>query len=162
MANTNAPFGAKPAEKIRAIHTYAKGTATALYPGEFVIMGADGKLVVATAGSTQIYGVALGYATATDTSVTIADDPEQEYYIQDDGVSGTLAATSVGINADLVATAANVTFLKAKHQLDTNGITSATANLRILGFHPSDEIGKYVRCRVVINEHAFGKTTTGV
>ena len=164
MANTQNAFGFQPAEHIRAIHYYTKNTAATMYPGDMLIMLSTGKVGLATAGATQILGALVDYSPSTDTStVAVYDDPDQEYYVQDDGVAATLTQTNVGNNFDLVATAGNATQLKSKMTLDTSdGSGSGSANLRLLGFHPSDTIGKYVRCRVVINEHAFGKTTTGV
>lgn len=166
MPNVNAPFGARPAERIRAIHTYSKGTAATqiIYPGDFVALNSSGKAVLAAAGGTQLLGVALGYQVAADLTVTVADDPEQEYYIQGNGAGVTpLAATSIGNNFDLVATVGSTTFLKSKHTLnETDASGSGAANLRLLGYHPDDLVEKLARCRVVINEHAFGKTTTGV
>jgi len=141
---------------------YPKSTAAAIYPGDAVILLTAGTVGVATAGSIELLGAAMQYATAADTQILVCDDPDQQYYIKDDGVGGTLARTDVAKNADLVVTAGSATYLKSAHSLDTSGATIAAAQLRILNFHPDDEVGKYVRCRVVINEHAFAKKTAGI
>lgn len=158
MANTANPRGLEPVQPILRMRYYTKGTNAAIYPGDVVKMGTDGKVVVSTAGSVEQVGVAQAYASATATSVLVLDDPHQQYYVQDDGVGGTLAQTNVGNNADIVATAGSTTYFRSKQSLDTSGVTSATANLRILGFHPDDTIGKYVRCRVLLNEMHQTKT----
>lgn len=162
MANPNNPRGFEPIQPLLGMHRYPKSTAAAIYPGDAVILPTTGKVAVATAGSVELLGVAMQYATAADTMILVADDPDQQYYIRDDGVGGTLARTNVGENADLVATAGSATYLKSAQSLDTSGRTTATAQLRILDFHPDDEVGKYVRCRVVINEHAHAKKTAGI
>ena len=162
MANTNEPRGAYPATAKTKINYYVMG-ATAIYPGDFVVFNSGGKVTVAAAGGTQLLGVSAAYRAANGADVPVYDDPDQLYWIQDDGVSATLAQTSVGNNFDIVATAANTTMLKSKHMLDTSDTSAAaTANLRLLQLHPSDEVGKYVRCLVAINEHTFAKKTGGV
>lgn len=157
MANADIPRGASLAGRCRGMHEYTKGTNAAIYPGDFVKMGADGKVVVATAGSVELVGVAQGYASATETAVLVADHPDQLYYIQDDGASGTLAATDVGANVDIVATAGNSTLLRSLHEADTNTVTTATAQLRILDKHPEDSWADNVRVLVRINEHHHTK-----
>jgi hypothetical protein len=144
------------------MHRYPKSTAAAIYRGDLVVLPTAGKVAVAAAGGVEIVGVAAQYASAADTTVAVYNDPDQHYYIKDDGASATLARTDVGKNADIVATTGDTTFLHSKHVLDTDSATIATAQLRILDFHPDDEVGKYVRCRVVINEHAFAKKLTGI
>jgi hypothetical protein len=153
MANTANPRGFELIGPPLSLNYYVKSTAAAIYPGESVHMANDGKVAKQTAGNVEAVGVAQQYASAAATTILVADSPLQEYYIQDDGVSGTLAQTSVGLNADIVATAANTTFLKARFSLDTNTAATSTFQLRILGLHPDDEVGKYVRCRVRFNEH---------
>jgi hypothetical protein len=153
MANTANPRGFELIGSPLSLNYYIKTTSAAIYPGEAVVMASDGKVIRVAAGGLEAVGVAQSYAAAATTTVLVADSPLQEYYIQDDGVSGTLAVTSIGLNADIVATAANTTFLKAKMSLDTNTAVTSTFQLRILGFHPDDEVGKYIRCRVRFNEH---------
>lgn len=153
MANTAAPRGFEAIGPPLSLNYYTKNTSAAIYAGDAVVMASTGLVGVAAAGGLEAIGVAQGHATAAATTVLVADSPLQEYYIQDDGVSGTLAQTSIGLNADLVATAGNATFLKSRMSLDTNTAATSTFQLRLLGFHPNDEIGKYVRVRVRFNEH---------
>lgn len=157
MPNTNAPFGAVAVGPILCANVYPKATNAAIYPGDFVKLTAAGTAAVATAGDVELLGVALGYAAASAAEVLVADDPDQQYYVQDSGSGGTLTASAVGNNVDLVATAGNATYLRSRHAASSVA-TSATAQLRILDKHPADEWGKYVRLRVMINEHTLRKT----
>ena len=161
MANVDSRGGAKLAGRVLSIHVYPKQTNAIIYPGDFVMLNTLGKALVATAGSTHLLGVSADYVLAADTEVTVYDDPDQQYYLQDDGAAGTLAATAVGQNIDLLATAGNTTLLKSQHRADTNTVTFVTANLRILDKFPTDDWGDYVRLRVVINEHVWAKKLGG-
>lgn len=154
MANINNPRGFSPVNPILRMRYYTKGTATAMYPGDIVSLATDGKVYLRASGNTTLAGVVVGYKTATDTSVLLYDHPDQQYYIRDDGVSGTLSQASIGNGFNIVMTTGNATFLKSAQALDTNtgsGTTSATLQVKLLGFHPDDTVGKYVRCRVRIN-----------
>ena len=162
MANTDNPHGATLAGYARRMTLYPKSTAAIIYAGDVVSFPAAGKVAATTAGNTEIVGVCAGYAVAADTEILVYDDPDQTYYIQDDGAGGTLAAADVGLNADIVATAGNTTFLKSQMELDTSGKQTTTAQLRLLGKHPSDSWDKNVRCLVVINEHYSAKKTAGI
>ena len=142
MANTQNPRGFELVGFPRSLKEYKKNTAAAIYNGDAVVMASTGLVGVAAAGGLEIVGVAQGYAAASATKVLVANDPLEQYYIQDDGVGATLAATSVGLNADLVATAGNATFLKSRQSLDTSTAATSTAQLRIMGLHPDDEVGK--------------------
>jgi hypothetical protein len=154
MANINNPRGFEPVAPILRMQEYTKGTATAMYPGDIVSLATDGKVYVRATGNATLAGVVMSYRTAANTRVLLADHPDQQYYLKDDGVGGTLAAANIGNGANLVMTAGNATFLKSAVALDTStvsGTTSATLQVKILGFHPDDEVGKYVRCRVRVN-----------
>lgn len=161
-ANTDEPRGAWPAGRVLGMHTYAKGV-TAIYPGDFVALNSGGLAFTGAAGNTHLIGVAVDYQAASGTSVLVYDDPDQEYWLQDDGAAATLAATNVGNNFDVVATVGNVTMLKSQAELDASDTAGvATAQLRLIGKHADDSWGKNIRVRVFINEHAFAKKLTGV
>ena len=153
MANTANPRGFSPVQPILRMREYVKGTATKFFPGDAVVLRPDGKLYVAATAGTTLAGVAVGYSTAAATRALIYDDPNQQYYIQDDGVGGTLAQADIGAGMDIVVTAGNTTFLKSAQAADTSTKNTATGAraLLLLGFHPDDTVGKYVRCRVVFN-----------
>lgn len=162
MANPNNPRGFEPIQPILRMNRYTKTTAAAIFPGDAVSLPTSGKVAVTTAGNIEMVGVAAAYAAAADTDVLVMDSPDQQYYCRDDGVGGTLAVASIGGNLDHVATAGDTTFFKSKHALDTSTITTAAAGFRVIGIHPDDEVGKYARFRVVINEHAWAKKTAGI
>lgn len=185
MANANAAFGLRPV-RIRGGAPYAgacneyyvpAGDSVALGIGDPVIIAgsadADGVATVtrATAATGRITGVVVGFRpsptivangyrlASTAEYVLVADDPEIEYEIQEDSVGGALAATSVGLNASLVAgTIANK---KSGFQLDssTAAVTDAL-QVRILGFQQraDNEIGANAKVLVRINM----PTETGV
>ena len=168
MANVNNPRGFEPVQPILRMREYTKGTAaTAIfYPGDVVGLRPDGLVNLIATATTTIAGVVVGYTKAATTKVLLMDDMDQQYYIKDDGVGATLAQSSVGNVANIVMTTGNATFLKSSQSLDTStavATTSATFQLRILGFHPDDEIGKYVRVRVRFNSLAnYQERTTGL
>ncbi len=157
-----AKYGFQPVLPIRSMTEYVAGTNAAIYPGDAVMMGTDGKVVVATAGNTFLVGVSMSYKAATGTTVLVCDHPDQKYYIRDDGAGSTaLAQTNIGSNTDLVATAGNSTTLASQHKLDRDGTTIVgSAQLRILGLgkHPADAFATTPsRYLVVLNEH-FAKS----
>ena len=153
MANTANPRGFSPVQPILRMREYVRGTAAKWYPGDALAMRPDGKVYVAATSGTTILGVSVGYTSAAATRGLVYDDPNQQYYIQDDGVGGTLAQADIGSGMDIVVTAGNATFLKSAQAADTSTKNTATAAraLLLLGFHPDDTVGKYVRCRVVFN-----------
>ena len=155
MANVVNPRGFSPVNPIIRMREYVKSTAAAIYPGDMLSLATDGKVYIRATGNTTLVGVAMTYKTAASTDkILVADHPDQQYYIQDDGVGGTLAQTNVGNGFNIVMTAGNATFLKSSQALDTStasGTTTATLQVKLLGFHPNDEVGKNVRCRVRVN-----------
>lgn len=162
MANVRNRKGLELATPLMSSHWYPKSTAAALFPGDAVVMAATGKVGRAAAGGVEILGANLAYAAATATDVLVADDPDQQYYINDDGAGGTLAATDVGLNFDIVVAAGNTTTLKSNMELDTNTGATTNGQLRLLDKHPDDDWADYVRCRVVINEHHYAKKIAGL
>lgn len=161
MANKDNPSGFSPIGPILSSNNYVKSTAAAIYPGDVVIFttvaaAAGGKVAVATAGSTQVVGVALQYRAAADTDILVSDDPDQQYYVQS-------ATTTIptGVNVDILATAGNATYLKSQHEIKYTGLTMATAQMRVLDRHPNDAATANSRHRVIINEHAYAKKLTG-
>lgn len=161
MATSN-PSGFHAIGPILQVSEYVKRTNAAIYPNDMVHMDpVGGKISVATAGSTNLVGVALNYAAAAGTTALVADDPDQQYYVQLYGTTAS-AQTAVGRNVDLLATAGNATFLASRQRAGSGAVTLATAQLRILALHPTDGATASGRVRVVINEHHFAKKTGGV
>ena len=159
--NNDRPFGFIPAVPIRGAHWYTAGsTAAAIYPGDVVVVRADGKVAVAAAGGTQILGVAGSYKSATYGTVLVWDDPDQQFLVQDDGGGTTSLGTSrLGLNGDIIATAGNGTVLKSRQTFDRNPIAASTAQIRLLDIEANQATGKYQVVRVKINEHFLSKLT---
>jgi hypothetical protein len=94
----------------------------------------------------------------------VADSPDQEFTIVDDGTA--LAVTDIGLNANLTIGAVNTSIGMDTSSLDTSTPGSnATYQLKILRLNnrPNNVIGEangeYV---VKINNHLFGNVTAGV
>lgn len=158
--NTDEPRGFWPAGRVLSMRRYAKG-ATAIYAGDMVGLNSGGLALSVAAGNTQLLGAAMHYAAATASTILVCDDPDQTYWVQDDGTSATLAATDVNLNADHLATVGNSTLLKSQQELDTDTKATTAAGFRIIGKHFDDSYAKNIRVLVRINEHAHAKKLTG-
>lgn len=164
MANTNAPFGFQPLKtegKENRVTEYFKGTAAALYPGDVVKLGSDGKVVVATAGDVMI-GVVADYKAAADTKVGVYDDPEQKFMAQCDA---DFQLTDAGQNANITATAADTTLKRSKHDIDQASFaTTNSLQFKVLGLVSRGEnaVGSYAIVKVKPNHHFFASGVAGI
>lgn len=156
MANADRPTGLRPFERILRETPYVAGGT--IYPNEAVKMNSSGQIVVAAAGD-ALRGAAANYATSGQT-VLVLDDPSQKFVIQ---AEGSVAATDVGLNADIVATAGNSSYRQSRMELDAATLATTTAQLRILALSPAidNAAGSAAKCVVVINEHEL-RATAGV
>lgn len=102
-------------------------------------------------------------AASTERYVFVADAPDLVVEIQEDSVGGALAATSVGLNADLVVGSGDTASGRSGMELDSSTAATTSAQLRIIGFaqRADNEIGTNAKVLVVANEHEL-KSTTGV
>lgn len=181
MANGNAPTGLTP-KRLRngspwhgpARRYYHPATdATALFIGDPVIIAGsadgDGTPTVTratAAGAGRITGVVVGFepnstinaagygAASTGFYVLVCDDPNVLYEIQEDSVGGALAATSVGLNADLIAGSGSTATRMSGFMLDSStAATTATLQLRIIQLEQraDNEIGSLAKWLVAIN-----------
>jgi hypothetical protein len=160
MANADSPKGLRPYERALRLTPYVAGST--VYPGDAVTMANDGAVDSATAAQALI-GVAAHYATAGQ-DVMVWDDPEQKFVVQADNGT-TLAQTGVGLNYDIVATAANTTYKQSRMELDSSsGATSSILPLRMLGVsrEVDEVIGEFAKCVVIINNHQLGKQIVGL
>lgn len=170
---TDAPFGAIPYDQVLRIQAYRKdASASAIYPGDLVILESDGNVAPGTATSTNIVGVAAEYSAAStaDTEVMVYDHPDQLFVMQDDGDTTALTETGIGLNCDSITTTGNTTTLRSNHEIDADSATTVTAQLRIVGLHPIEFLGGGTfataagsprRWIVRINEHVYS-TPTGL
>jgi hypothetical protein len=102
--------------------------------------------------------------TATDIVGFVADDPYERFEVQSDN-AGASEATDIGNCADLVYAAGAAPNYVSKAELDDGTLTTATAQLKILGVSKdpeNNEIGSAnVNFVVTINEH-FIKAGAGI
>ena len=181
MANTSAPSGLTPvrmgngspyAGQLTRYYVPASD-GTALFIGDPVIIAgsadADGIATVtrATAGSAgRVTGVVVGFVpsptivangyrlASTAEYVLVETGAEVVYEIEEDAVGGALAATDVGLNADLASGSGSTATRRSGFVLDTSTkATTATLQMRILGFvqRADNEIGANAKVLVRIN-----------
>jgi hypothetical protein len=146
---------------------------TALFIGDPVIIAgsadADGVPTAtrATAGATnRITGVVVGFVpsptivangyrvASTAEYILVETGSEIVYEIEEDAVGGALAATDVGLNADLASGSGSTATRRSGFVLDTSTKgTGATLQARILGFvqRADNEIGANAKVLVRIN-----------
>ena len=116
-------------------------------------------MITTDAGDGTIAGYAL-----------IADHPDQEYIMAEDGDTASIAAASVGLNADCISThAGDTTTGRSKMEIDSDSaaVTISLA-VKILGVHPEDTIsaagaaGNHCRFIVKINSSHRGDNVVGI
>jgi len=191
MANANTPFGLRPVRHRSGAPYNGAATryfvpasdSTALYIGDPVIIAgssdADGVATVTratAAGGAFLLGPVVSVESETRDSLTyraastaryvwVADDPDLQFEIQEDGVGGALAVTSVGQNVDLVAgTGSTVTGLSGFQADSSTAATTNTLQLRIMGFSRriDNEVGNAnAKMLVSINLHTL-RNLTGI
>ena len=89
----------------------------------------------------------------------VADDPNQMFLGQQDG---TIVATDIGLNADIVVAAVDTTTGISGMEIDTSTKnTTATLQVKIMAvdLRPDNEIGLNTDCIVKINNHQHGSHT---
>lgn len=169
-AATDNPFGAYPHDMVLRVTAYNKDASAArIYPGDFVILEADGNVAPASTVSASIIGVAAeGSAASTaDTEVLVYDHPEQLFVCQDDSDTSYVDQAAIGLNYDTVLGTGDTTRDRSTTELDTSSGTTATAQLRLVGLHPIEggtfatTAGQPRKVVVLINEHLY-RLTTGV
>lgn len=180
MANDNTPFGLKPETSFkgsvkRERYDLAAGsTKIFIYDpamiqaaGNVTIGGTSGQLVGAFCGFEDPDGMPQSFYpgdSSTGWKAFVADDPAQEFLIQEDSVGGAMALADVGLNANLASGTGNETTGVSKYTLDSSSkATTSTLQLRILRFleGAGNEVGNYAKWVVRINNH-FHAQTTGI
>lgn len=190
MANADTPMGLRPVRllsgapyngQVRRVYFLASdGTRVGI--GDPVkssgTADADGVLeVVRAAAGDPIRGVMVAFEPSrTDLSLQyraasttrygfMCEDKNVVYEVQEDSIGGALAATEIGLNADIVVTASCLTTSGLSQvELDSSGAASGTAQLRILGLvqSPDNEFGTNAKLEVLINEHELDARQSGV
>jgi hypothetical protein len=193
MANVDRPNGFTPvgtmsgdswASRIKEYR--CDSSAGNIYPGDLVIMEADGQVAPATAGNTELLGVCLGHSdfgptftggipdnslsnshptlntyhvTGTASSVLVVVGPDVLYEVQEDDDGTALALTDVGSTCDILATAGSTTTGRSQQELDRSEVNQTNGQMKIVDIakKADNEIGDWCRWYVVINENHFTK-----
>lgn len=191
MANTNTPFGFKPVREAGSgphnggvnQYTHLAADGTALYIGDPVIKSGSADAsgmypsVIRATAAGAITGVVVGFvpdgvtntagygAASTLYYVLVADDPDQLFEIQDDGVGGAIAAADIGLNADFIVAAGNAYSKRSGVMLDTSTkATTAGLPLKIVGLtpRPGNELAANAKVLVKINLHTEAHGAAGI
>lgn len=135
---------------------------TPVRSGAIVSLNSAGAVVEQTNASTAILGVAIGYADGiNETSVTIADHPDQEYVVEaDDGSAFT--QTDIGNNCACVAGTAYMTTESGNAIDHTSKATTSTLPFRIVGIQDSKDSGSNGAAVIRPNNHQEKAGVTGV
>jgi hypothetical protein len=161
MANKDQPRGLVPYGKVLNAKVYEAGST--VYPGDLVILAADGAIDTAAAGTTAALGVALSYGVA-GADILVADDPNQKFIVQAD--DGTVSAQSaVGLNYNITVSTADTLFKQSRIELDSStGATDSNLPLRLLDLEGAidNAFGVNADLIVKINNHRLGNSVEGL
>jgi len=106
----------------------------------------------------------LHRAASTNRYVYVADSPDLILEVQEDGVGGALAVTSVGLNADMVVAAGSTTTGQSGMELaSSTAATTSTLVFNIVGFSQKqdNEVGSAnAKMLVTYNVHQHGSVGT--
>lgn len=133
----------------------------------------------ATAGDNNpITGVVVGFLSdfdnttlnynpaSTERIAVVADNPDQRFEIQEETAGTALAATSVGLNANVVYAESGSTATGISGaELDTsNPASTATFQLKILRLvdRADNAIGQHAKWEVKINRHSDANAVAGI
>lgn len=161
------------------IKTGTSNTANVLGDARPFAAGSLPEINKATAGdANKVTGVIIGFLAnplnlniaynpaSTERVAIVADNPLQEFQIQEETAGTALAVTAVGLNANVVfaESGSTVTGLSGV-ELDTSTpATDATLQLKILRLvdAPNNAIGQHAKWRVKINNHTEANVTSGI
>ncbi len=161
MANKDQTRGFRPHGKVRSANPYV--TSAIVYPGDLVVLGSDGKIAVAAAGTVPSLGVALTYA-ASGASCLVADAPDQLFTCQTD--DNTVAAqTNLGLNYDITVGTASTLYKRSACEIDAStGTTDSNKAIRVLRLAPEidNAFGDQADVICKINNHRLGNAVEGL
>jgi|TARA_R100001480_G_scaffold5645_1_gene12605 hypothetical protein len=194
MANKDAPFGFRPTKMLggapfngsQTEYGIASTYNTNIFSGDAVELHTDGTVTIAAAGQTNILGVFNGCfytdstgapnwskywpasTTSTDAVAFVVDDPNVLFEAQEDSTDiGASWPANRGSNANFVSTHAGSTKTgRSKQELDSDNITAATANFRIveLSKDPDNSDTASANCNflVRVNEGLYYDNAAGI
>ncbi|MCK5191523.1 MAG: hypothetical protein KAR12_15870 [Methylococcales bacterium] len=187
MANTNAPYGFRAVRHLTGgcvstnEYTILSAYAANIWSGDPVNIVADGTIQVAADGVADACGIFSGCSyvnaagdqvfskywptgtVATEIKALVFDNPEIIFAVQSDATG--IAAADVGATANWEIVAGDTTIGISKSNLDASGGLNATEiGLRVLRIIDIDdnEAGAYSDVEVLLNEHAYRLSATGV
>lgn len=192
MANADNPTGLKPVRYLSgapyngAANRYyvPASDGTAIYIGGLVKPGGSGDAngVPSVTGNVStgnaVLGVVVGIeavtrdsttyrAASTERYVTVADDPNLVFEIQEDSVGGALAVTNIGNVADLTGfTAGSTTTGMSSIEIDSSTATASgdgTEDVLLVGYvqRADNEVGTNAKWHVRLNNHFYIDAQTG-
>ena len=182
MANKDRPRGAYPTRNVGGGTSFATNeysvdaSAGAIYPGDFVILEADGSAAPATAGTgTALLGVCQGVVgryddlskrylpASTAGTISVFDDPYTMFSVQEVSGGTPLALTDVGNNVPIVAGAGSTSTSLSGHEINNAGEVATTEQIRLVRLLPveGNAVGEHADWEVLINEHQY-KEAAGV
>lgn len=130
-----------------------------------VIVGAGGLAYGGFSGDPTNLNTTVIPATKTKAYyVLVADDPNIIFEVQEIGTGTPLAATDIGLNANLVA-GTNSGYLSGWLLTNTTEATTSSLDVKLLGLSQSvqpNDFGAYAKWRVLINNHLYRGGITGV
>ena len=186
MANVDAAYGLRAVRTLSGgcvstnEYTIASAYAANIFSGDPVKLVAAGTLQVADANDVAI-GVFSGCSyvdstgaqvfskywptgtVATEIKALVFDNPEIIFAVQSDATG--IAAADVGATANWEIVAGDTTIGISKSNLDASGgLNSTEIGLRVLRIIDIDdnEAGAYSDVEVLLNEHAYRLSATGV
>jgi len=194
MANKDAPFGFRPTKMLggapfngsQTEYGIASTYNTNIFSGDAVELHTDGTVTIAAAGQTNILGVFNGCfytdstgapnwskywpasTTSTDAVAFVVDNPNVLFEAQEDSTDiGASWPANRGSNANFVSTHAGSTKTgRSKQELDSDNITAATANFRIveLSKDPDNSDTASANCNflVRVNEGLYYDNAAGI
>jgi hypothetical protein len=165
MANTDAPRGFVPVGHLTGGQILARAydvdeDSDAIYRGDALSMGLNGKVTLAAA-DTLLAGVAAeSKSTLEGTTIMVYDDPNIIYEVQ--GYTGvTFALNSVGEQGDIVATAGSSTTNLSLQELNETGLIFPAQFLVLGKVDRSDNAwGEHVKLLVKPNRHFMAYSPT--
>ena len=185
MANNDAPYGATPIGQNGGAYNgqinryYVPSTdASVMAVGDIVILGGtastDGVPTcdITTAGDAPC-GIIVGFEwldrtyenlpnykpASVECYALVADDPDIRFTMQEDSVAGALAATSAGLNADVIVATPNTSTGRSQIEIDSStAAVTATLVVHLHGLYQTsdNEIGDNARWECSFNVHAYG------
>lgn len=172
MSNENLALGLVPINmpygNVRSRLYYCDGTQNTLelFIGDPVVMDTTGTVIRATGGAgNYILGAVIGvydaskapiaYLTSSTAGyVLVADDPNQQYLIQEDGDTTPLTTAAVGANVDLITAAGSTFRNRSGVMIDSTSVTTSTnGQLRLIAKQDrvNNDVGAYCKWICKIN-----------